>query len=163
MVGDGQIGIKKESTNITSIDSIKSINPDDISDTTNKPDEMPLGIITFKVTVDNPGDTAEVTVYLSEPAPSDPKWYKYDSIHGWRQYPYATFSLDRTYVTLVLKDGDWEYGDMDGTANRIIIDPSGLGTATAPAQPNANDAGGGGCFIATAAYGDLGAVFDYDQ
>jgi|GEM_PF-155861 len=156
VVGDGQIGIKKESTNITSIDSIKSIDPDTISDTTNKPDEMPLGIITFKVTVDNPGDDAEVVVYLSEPAPSGAKWYKYDTIHGWREYLYATFSTDRTYVTLALKDGDWDYGDMDGTENRIIVDPSGLGATSTPSPtppPSAGGGGGGGCFIATAAYG----------
>ena len=153
VVGDGQIGIK-EGTNVTSIESFKSIDPDTISDTTNKPDEIPLGLITFKVTVDNLGDTAEVTVYLSEPAPSGAKWYKYDIIHGWREYPYATFNSDGT-VTLLLKDGDWEYGDCDGTANRIIVDPSGLGTA--PTTPPPSGGGGGvvGCFIATAAYGSL--------
>jgi hypothetical protein len=158
VVGNGQIGVKKESTNITSVDSIKSINPDDISDTTNKPDEMPLGIITFKVTVDNPGDTAEVVVYFSEPVPSGAKWYKYDTIHGWRDYSaHATFSPDGTYVTLALKDGEWEYGDIDGTANRIIIDPSGLGATSTPSPPppapSGGGGGGGGCFIATAAYG----------
>jgi len=154
VVGDGQIGVK-EGTNVTSIDSIKSIDPDTISDTTNKPDEMPLGIITFKVTVDNPGDTAELVVYLSEPAPSGAKWYKYDTIHGWQDYSaHATFSPDGTYVTLALKDGD--YGDMDGTANRIIVDPSGLAAASTPSPlPPApsSGGGGGGCFIATAAYG----------
>ena len=155
VVGDGQVGLK-EGTNITSIDSIKSIDPDTISDTTNKPDEMPLGLISFKVTVDNIGDTAEVTVYLSEAAPSGAKWYKYDSIHGWREYPYATIIPGETYVTLALRDGDWEYGDMDGTANRIIIDPSGLGATSTPSPPPpapSSGGGGGGCFIATAAYG----------
>ena len=53
-------------------------------------------------------------------------------------------------VTLELKDGD--YGDADGIANRIIVDPSGPGTATAPAQPNGSDGGGGGCFIGVAAF-----------
>ena len=130
VVGDGQVGVK-EGTNVTSVDSIKSIDPDDISDTTNKPDEMPLGLITFKVTVDNPGDTAEVVVYFSEPAPSGTKWYKYDTINGWQDYStHATFSTDRTYVTLALKDGD--YGDCDGTANGIIVDPSGFGVAVPP-------------------------------
>jgi hypothetical protein len=154
VVGDGQVGVKEESTNITSIDSIKSIDPDDISDTINKPDEMPLGLISFKVTVDNPGDDVEVVVYLSEPAPSGTKWYKYDFINGWQEYPYATFSTDGTYVILALKDGD--YGDCDGTANRIIVDPSGLGATSTPSPPPpapGSGGGGGGCFIATAAYG----------
>jgi hypothetical protein len=154
VVGDGQVGIK-EGTNITSVDSIKSIDPDTISDTTNKPDEMALGLISFKVTVDNPGDDAEVAVYLSEPAPIGAKWYKYDTIHGWQDYSaHATFSADGTYVTLALKDGD--YGDCDGTANRIIVDPSGLGATSTPSPPPpapSSGGGGGGCFIATAAYG----------
>jgi hypothetical protein len=154
VVGDGQVGVK-EGTNVTSIDSIKSIDPDTISDTTNKPDEMPLGLISFKVTVDNIGDTAEVTVYLSEPAPSGAKWYKYDTINGWQDYSaHATFSADGTSVTLALKDGD--YGDCDGTANGIIVDPSGLGATSTPSPPPpapSGGGGGGGCFIATAAYG----------
>jgi DNA-binding beta-propeller fold protein YncE len=156
VVGNGQIGVKEESTNITSIDSIKSIDPDDISDTTNKPDEMPLGLITFRLTVDTPGDDVEVVVYLSEPVPSGATWYKYDTIHGWREYLHATIIPGETYVTLALKDGDWEYGDSDGTENRIIIDPSGLAAASTPSPPPpapSGGGGGGGCFIATAAHG----------
>ncbi len=153
VVGDGQIGVK-EGTNVTSIESLSSIDPDTIPDTENKPETLPLGLITFKLTVNNPGDTAEVTVYLSEAAPSDAKWYKYDSINGWQDYSdHATFSSDRKSVTLEFKDGD--YGDADGTANGIIVDPSGLGSVTepVPAPTTGGGGGGGGCFVATVAYG----------
>ena len=45
---------------------------------------------------------------------------------------------------LELKDGD--YGDADGVANGIIVDPSGPGTGPAGgAAPSSG--GGGGCFI----------------
>jgi len=152
MVGDGQIGIK-EGTNVGSIELLCSIDPNTISDTENRPDDMPLGLIGFKLEVNTAGDIATVTVYLSEPASSDAKWYKYDFINGWQDYSaHATFGSDRTSVTLVLKDGD--YGDVDGAANGIIVDPSAL--VFAP------DADGGvtcrmtmeeGCFIGTAAYG----------
>lgn len=126
VVGDGQIGVK-EDTNVTSIESIKSIDPDDISDTENKPDEMPLGLISFRLKVDNAGDTAKVTVYLSEPAPRWAKWYKYHPINGWQDYSeHAIFSEDGKSVTVELKDGS--YGDADGKANGFIVDPSGLGT-----------------------------------
>ena len=150
LVGDGQMGVQG-STNVTSIDSLKSIDPDTISDTENKPNEMPLGLISFKLTVDSAGDTAEATVYLSEAAPSGARWYKYDSINGWQDYSdYAGFSSDMTSVTLSLTDGG--IGDADGTANGVIVDPSG---------PSSGNGGGGSdndgnvitCFIATTANG----------
>jgi len=147
--GDGQIGIKG-STNVTSVESLKSIDPASISDTTNKPDEMPLGLISFKVLVNSPGDTAEVTVYLSEAAGSDAGWYKYDSINGWQDYSaYAAYSSDRLSVTLTLKDGD--YGDADGTANGIIVDPSGISASTT----TSSDDDDGICFISTTVCGSF--------
>ena len=144
VVGDGQVAVK-QGTNVTSIDSLMSIDPAPIADTHNKPDEMPLGLISFKLTVDNPGDIAKVTVYLSEPAATDAKWYKFATVNGWQDYSaHATFSGDRNSVVLELKDGD--YGDADGVANGIIVDPSGPGIAAAggAAPPSG---GGGGCFI----------------
>lgn len=150
VVGGVQIGVKGSTPNVVSVDAVKSVNPDTVSDTQNKPDEMPSGLVSFKLTVANAGDSAEITIYFSEPAPSGAKWYKYDSINGWREYPYATFSADRTNVTLQLEDGSVEYGDTDGVANRIIVDPGGVGVASQPASSG----GGGGCFIATAAQGD---------
>jgi YVTN family beta-propeller protein len=152
LVGDAQIAVK-EGKKVESIESIESIDPDTIVDTENKPDEMPLGLISFRLEAHNPGDEVEVTIYLSGPAPSGAKWYKYDSINGWQDYSdHATFSADRTSVTLELKDGD--YGDADGTANGFIVDPSGLGLVTEPAPTPTGDGGDGdSCFIATVAYG----------
>jgi hypothetical protein len=101
--------------------------------------------------VDNPGDTAEVTIYFPSAAGSNASWHKYDSINGWQDYAdHATFSPDRRSVTVELQDGG--YGDADGTANGIIIDPSGLGSASS-SESESNGGGGGGCFIATAAHG----------
>jgi hypothetical protein len=83
----------------------------------------------MRLTVANPGDTVQVTVYFSEAAPSGATWYMYDSIDGWVDYSdHATFSADRKSVTLELKDGD--YGDADDTANAIIVDPGGFGLAS---------------------------------
>jgi hypothetical protein len=61
---DAKIGIKI-STNVLSIESIKSIDPYDIPDTGNRPNEMPFDAISFKIKVVNAGDTARVIVYLS--------------------------------------------------------------------------------------------------
>jgi len=154
VVGGVQIGVKGTTPNVVSVDAVKSVNPDTVSDTQNKPDEMPLGLVSFKVTVANVGDSADITIYLSEPAPTGAKWYKYDSINGWREYPYATFSADRTNVTLQLEDGSIEYGDTDGVANRIIVDPGGVGVS-AVASGSGGGGGGGGCFIDTAANGSV--------
>ena len=78
-------------------------------------------------------------------------------INGWQDYSdHATLSGDRRSVILELKDGG--FGDGDGTENGIIIDPSGLGTASysIPAATTSSESGGGGgCFIATAAYGSI--------
>jgi len=53
-------------------------------------------------------------------------------------------------VTLVLKDGD--YGDADGTANGIIVDPSGP-VYSSSGSTTTTGGSSSGCFIATAAYG----------
>jgi hypothetical protein len=145
--GAAQIGVK-EGTNVTSIECLMWTDPDAIDDTQNKPDDIPLGLVSFKVLVDNEGDTAEVTVYLSEPAPAGARWYKYDAINGWVEYSaHAVFSADRTSVTLQFMDGG--FGDADGVANAIIIDPSGFGVAV----DGGGGGGGGGCLISTATYG----------
>jgi len=143
--GDQQIGVKI-STNCTGIDCLEWIDPDTITETNNRPEVLPLGLISFKVQVANPGDTAQVIVYLPWPMPEGVGWYKYDTIRGWQDCSsYASFSPDRTSLTLTLTDGGT--GDADGTVNGCIVDPSGLSADTG--------GGGGGCFIATAAYGSF--------
>jgi hypothetical protein len=94
-------------------------------------------------------DVAEIRIYLSEPAPVGFKWYKYDSERGWFVFPSATFSPNRTIITLTVKDGG--EGDSDGLRNFLIIDPGGVGqisSGSPGAAPPSGSAGiGGGCFI----------------
>jgi hypothetical protein len=147
-----QIGVK-QGANVNSIECLMWTDPDTIEDTQNKPDEVPLGLVNFKLIVDNAGDIAEVTVYLSEPAPAGAKWYKYDAINGWQDYSaYAVFSPDRASVTLQFQDGG--FGDGDGVANAVIIDPSGPGTLLSGSGSGGGggggSGGGGGCFISAA-------------
>ena len=146
--GTGQIGVK-QGDNVASIECLCWTDPATIDDTRNKPDGMPMGLVSFRLEVDNPGDIGKVTVYLSEPAPAGAKWYKYDAINGWQDYSaHAVFSPDRTSVELEFKDGG--FGDADGVENAIIIDPSGAGVLSAG---SGGGGGGGGCFISTMAYG----------
>ncbi len=123
-----------------------------------KPESMPFGLLNFKLIVDQPGDEAVVTIYLSEPAPFGAVWYKYDPVNKiWQDYSeYTEFSDDRKSVYLTLIDGG--FGDADGIENSIIIDPLTLGvpsttTAAAALSPAVSDGGSGSssaCFISTA-------------
>ena len=109
------------------------------------PEDLPFGLFTFVVTLDDPetrDEEIEVFVHFSEPAPSDYVWWKYDAREGWYPYDRATFSYDRKSVRLRLKDG--EYGDQDETRNGIIIDPSGLAPASAASDNGEGNDGDGG-------------------
>jgi chitinase len=149
-----KVGVKI-SANVASIESIKFIDPYDIADSGNRPEDMPFDAVSFKLRVNHAGDVARVIVYLSGQAPEGAKWYKYDVTNGWQDYSnHAILSADRKSVTLELKDGG--YGDGDGTENGIIIDPSGIGIASSIMVASASSGRGiGGCFIATAACGSI--------
>ena len=159
MVTNGSTSFSLEaSNNVTGVDFLKWINPDDILDTFGKPANLDFGLLQFKIKVDNIGDTALVKVYFSEPVGTH--WYKYDLINGWtdysRDYPAnVQFSSDDKSLLLRLVDGG--AGDSDGVANGIIVDPSGPGALFVSSSPGAGGGGGGGggggCFIATAAFG----------
>ncbi len=130
VVGNGQMGASRrdDQDNIISIESIESIDPNTISEIA-RPYSMPLGLLTVGVTVKNPADSAELTVYFSEAAPVGAKWYMHDSVDGWVDYSeQARLSADRKSVRLKLKD--WGYGDADGIANGTIVDPGGFGLAS---------------------------------
>jgi len=137
--------------NILSIDALKSIDPVLAGDT-NRPENLPVGLIGLKARVADSDLPGYVTVYFSEPVPEGSKWYKYDSLNGWQEYGPAVFSPDRLSVTLEFRDGDSAYGDVDGLKNGIIVDPGGVGSEVVPEPPPDDPAGfesGGGCFIST--------------
>jgi chitinase len=149
-----------------SITSIESADEDVIDfdvDVDGIIDQMPFGMVNFKLLVDTPGDEAVVTVHFSEPVPASGRWYKYDPLrHAWSDFSsHAVFSADRKSMTLTLRDGG--AGDADGVANGIIIDPAGV---VMPSSSSGGDnlvqgvvggvgnivgsvgaAAGGGCFI----------------
>ena len=153
----GLVGVE----NVSSITSVMLLDPSDVSDNVNRPDSLPFGLVCFKVEVIDPGVSAIVDIYLEESAPADARWYKYDEINGWREYGHATFSADGQTVTLELKDGDADFGDIDGVVNYYIVDPSGLGVTETKIVPEEDEgktpllfgggsSGGGKCFIDTA-------------
>ena len=139
-VGDSHVGIEG-TTNVVSIDFVESIDPGTIADTVNRPDSLPVGLISYSVTVPNDGDSADITIYLSGTLSANMQWYKWNAISGWQPYPasFGTTGAGNTYVELTLTDGG--AGDADGLANGVIVDPSGAG---AVATGGGGGGGGGG-------------------
>jgi len=160
--GNSYMGISfKDSPTVVAIDSIVSQDPMDVlgdSVSPGQPAALLFDLIHFKLLMNEPGDEAEITIYFSQTAPGDSKWFKYDPVElAWQDYSdYATLDPSRQYVTLILKDGG--IGDADGTENGVIIDPAGIGVAAAASDDN--DGGDDflgddlnvSCFIATAAH-----------
>jgi len=122
------------------------------------PTDLPFGLLDFSLEVP-PGSQASVTVYL--PSTSVRNWYKYSERAGaWEDYTVRTaFSVmddGRVAATLTFQDGG--FGDDDGEANGIIVDPSGPGYKKLDDDvvDDEDDSGGGGgggdCFIGAAQF-----------
>jgi chitinase len=133
--------------------SIRAVDTDsvEVGSIANRP-EVLTGLISFKLGLLNGATTADVTVNLTEPAPADAIWYKYDLDQGWVPYGNVIFSGDRKSITIHLIDGG--AGDDDGVQNGVIVDPSGLGYSAGSTgygiseSTTSSGSSGGGCFIA---------------
>jgi chitinase len=143
------------STNANII-SLRAVAADlvEVGSIANRPQVL-TGLISFKLGLLSGETSADVTVYLTEPAPDGAMWYKYDLEQGWVPFSNVTFAGDRKSVTIHLTDGG--VGDDDGVQNGVIVDPSGLGYSAngggygiSDSSTSSADAGGG-CFIATSA------------
>jgi hypothetical protein len=148
--GSVSIGIEKASSSVEEIESLEVIDPDTISDTFNRPSDLIFGLFAYRLRVRNPGDIATIRVYFSGDIFESDVFYKYDTINGWYDYSeHTTFNDDGQSITLEVKDGG--FGDSDGLANGIIVDPGGI----ASVGDSYSNLGSNivGCFIATAAFG----------
>ena len=94
-----------------------------------------------------------IRIYFSGEIFASDVFYKYDTINGWYDYSeHTTFNDDGQSITLEVKDGG--FGDSDGLANGIIVDPAGIASGTSSYSYSGLSSGIiTGCFIATAAYG----------
>jgi len=149
--GSVAIGIEKTSRSAEEIESLEVIDPDTISDTVNRPADLIFGLFAYRLRVSNPGDIATIRIYFSGDIFESDVFYKYDTINGWYDYSeHTTFNDDGQSVTLEVKDGG--FGDSDGLANGIIVDPGGIASV---GDSSYSSLGSNivGCFIATAAFG----------
>ncbi len=138
--------------------AVRSISADAV-DTLNAPEAL-TGLISFKLRMLEGAATANLTLYLSQPAPPNALWYKYSLDNGWAPYDHVVFSADRRSVNILLVDGG--PGDDDGVQNGLIVDPSGLGYSPSGLDSSlgyqsqtsdvasSSDWDGSACFIAQA-------------
>ena len=149
--GSVSIGIEKASSSVEEIESLEVIDPDTISDTVNRPSDLIFGLFAFRLRVRTPGDIATIRIYFSGEIFASDVFYKYDTINGWYDYSeHTTFNDDGQSITLEVKDGG--FGDSDGLANGIIVDPGGIASI---GDSSYSSLGRSlvGCFIGTAAFG----------
>jgi len=147
------ICVSKISVSIDAIEALETISPSEILDKKNKPNKFVFGLASYRLRVKQLGGIAIVRIYYSEDIAGAKIFYMYDSINGWQDYTeHVIFNEDGRSVIVELKDGG--YGDSDGVANGIIVDPGGVTTASV-STGGLLDSGAfkSGCFIATAAFG----------
>lgn len=149
-------------TSDQSIVSLELIDPSTLVDGKNVPSDM-YYFLDVNIKVKNPGESAVLSMHFDKPLPEGYKFLKYSSKLGWYVYPNVVVGTDGMSANITLVDGG--IGDDDGLVNGVIIDPGGFGLAAdgtptsdgqaATSVQASSDGGksGGGCFIATAAYG----------
>jgi hypothetical protein len=150
--GSGQVALEATNPDAT-IEYIESISPAAYPDEggESKPEDFRCGLLSFRLKVQKTGGDASAVVYFSEPLPNAYSWYKYDLVKGWHIFTAVDFNEDRRFLAFPLMDGG--NGDIDGSANGVIVDPAGAGSNTAGAvvAPISGSAGidgsGGVCFI----------------
>jgi hypothetical protein len=133
-----------------------SIDTSTLFNDTNRPKTLMHDLVDMKVKVNSAGSTATVKIYFTEALPEDYKVFHYSrTTNSWTDYSnYSTFNNKRNIVTITMVDGG--VGDDDGASDGMIVDPFTVGvdsSTSIPATGVDGSGGGGGCFIATAAYG----------
>lgn len=150
---DKNEGIKAEKGYIV---YLSSVSPDTIPDEVNRPAELPYGLTDIIVKCSQNGDTAEITVFLPEPAPENFGLYEYSEGSGWKEIiDNISFDTERKQIRLTLTDGG--SGDSDGISDGMIHylfgvggNPSDDDTDTGSGDSSGSGGGGGSCFINTA-------------
>lgn len=127
---------------------------------------MQIGLVGFKLYLDDGVTTATVAAHFSRPASKHAQVFKYNPDTGRHEvFEQALFSRNRRSVTLTLEDGG--PGDEDGVKNGVIVDPFGIGyvvdplvTQSASLSTGESEPGvavnSASCFIATATRGTFG-------
>ena len=142
------VGIRPSDCRITRVDAVDDAT---LEESDEKPSNIPHGMFAYRLECAEYGQTANVEVHLSEPAPPNAYWVIFDPVDGWQDYSaHAVFNESRTKITIQIKDGG--FGDCDHTENGVIVDPGGI--AIAEVSTGASGSGGSGCFISSIELGN---------
>jgi hypothetical protein len=88
--------------------------------------QLPLGMSSFRLQLEEPGRKATAILYFSNPMPANIVWYKYDAINSWVDYrDHPTIRADRKSGVLESQDGG--NGDADGVGQWHHRRPIGPG------------------------------------
>lgn len=102
------------------------------------------GFVSFEVNVPNPGDSATVTISMPSIPPGSVAYWVGDD--GFHQIPGAVIDYAAKTVTFTVTDGG--FGDRDGMANGVVVDPVGVGAPPPPVPAlGGSGGGGGGCTL----------------
>ncbi|MCM8768898.1 MAG: hypothetical protein NC911_04350, partial [Candidatus Omnitrophica bacterium] len=146
IIQNSTVGVKSSLGKVT---MLKSIDPA-ILINEGRPEEIPFGLFSFRIE-DIPENQDKVEVYFYLPGNRlNYFWFKYDEIDGWQMYPCElTYIPEINYTEAKIQLVDGKDGDFDGVRNAVVVDPSGPAVT-----PTMGEVSGGGCFIATACFGD---------
>ena len=142
--GTGKITINTSLNPGTEINNVSALSDIDPSlNQINKPAGRHFkdGIVSYNITGIPVGGTINVAITFPSGIPEGSKIYK---VNKGGFYEFTKVSINGNTVTLTLADGG--DGDHDGVADGEISDSTGVGALAVS---------GGGCFIATAAYGSF--------
>ena len=116
--GQSLIGINAVE-GVSQINCFTSVEPESILDEPRP--KLRYGLMVFNVTLEQIGGKARFELYLPEKPRVAAKWYKYDPINGWYEFP-VEIDGDKYYIEIT----DGGFGDADGVENGIVVDPIGL-------------------------------------
>ena len=158
-IGDGLLlGVSiMDCTHAVSIETIEIEPASAFEDSPYTAEEIPYGLLGFAITVDQPGQEANISMYSSQAMSQETvQWVRFDEIDGWQtcEDRVTTNSVDGS-VQYQIRDGG--EGDADGVANGVIVDLSGPLMADAQvddgtglgegSDTSSGGSSGAGCFV----------------
>ena len=114
------------SVTATWIESVDAVDAQTIEDSPYTVEQMPYGLLAYKILVEQPGQTATMTLLYSAPLETQTQWIHYDDANGWDDFTdriQMNISGIGTAVVRQIQDGGPD--DADGVANGIIVDLAG--------------------------------------
>jgi hypothetical protein len=123
--GEGSVAVDALSDDrVLAIAGVQSLDPAELTDGDGY--DLPLGLVTFKLTLADGARQASVTLHLSHAPSDDMVLLTFDAVRGWQSMAeLAQLADDGASTQLSLTDGGSE--DVDGIENGIIIFSGGYG------------------------------------